>query len=60
MAYYATKKRLKAFIEQHKHKFNNNEEFKQSVENVIKDLNEYPDGAKNLLRFYKKLLPLLE
>lgn len=59
MAYYVTKKRLKDFIEQNKHKFKNNEEFKEEVNKAIKDLNEFPDGAKNQLRFYNKLLPLL-
>lgn len=60
MAYYVTKKRLKLFIEQNKHKFKDNEEFKEETKKVIKDLNEYPDGAKNQLRFYNKLLPLLQ
>ena len=59
MAYYITKKRLKDFIDQNKHKFKTNDEFKEEVNKVIKDLNEFPDGAKTQLRFYNKLLPLL-
>ena len=54
--HYITKNQILDFIQANMPAFSSEVAFKRGIENVIKELIEYPNDNVNQLRFYNKVL----